>query len=376
MNDQSSEPINQDPVFKSVLESISDGVVIADQNGQIILLNRAAEEITGLNPGGSLPIERWGDFFGCYHADGTTKYLWDEVPIVRAIRGDVINDEELILQNESLPSARWVTVSGRPINPDLGVNNGAVIVFRDITEKKNAEAELYRSNLELQQFAYIAAHDLQEPLRTITGFLNLLSQKYENQLDEKAHRYINHAVGGAARLQKLVSDMLVYSRLSTKQPKMVQSNCNEIVASVLADLQLLISESGAQITYEELPTINADESQLRQLFQNLINNSIKYRGSDSPLIDIKAEQQGINWVITVSDNGIGFEMEYAERIFLIFQRLHGRDVYQGTGIGLALCKRIVERHRGRIWATSQPGRGSQFHFTIPLSGNTSGETNG
>ena len=155
------------------------------------------------------------------------------------------------------------------------------------------------------------------------------------------------------------------------------SDCNEILSSVLSDLQLLIDEAGAKITYTELPVVKADPSQLGQLFQNLITNALKYRGSDPPEISITAERQGINWIFTVADNGIGFEMEYAEKIFLIFQRLHGRDVYSGTGIGLALCRRIVERHRGRIWATSELGCGSQFHFTLPLSSNNaSGESNG
>lgn len=373
MQNNAKEALEHSTLLKSVLTGISDGIVIADASGNVLFLNPAAERITGCNPGTSLPLEQWSEFFGCYHTDGTTRYRWDEVPIIRAIRGEEIIDEELLLRNENFPQARWLNVSGRPLDPSTGIAHGAVVVFRDITDKKNAELELRRSNEELQQFAYIAAHDLQEPLRTITGFLDLLSKKYQDGLDEKANRYINNATEGAKRLQHLVGDLLIYSRVSSKPQAFVETDCNAVVQSVINDLAAAFESTSAQITYEQLPLVHADRSQLRQLFQNLISNALKYRGVEPLTVEITCQKQGINWLFTVADNGIGFEMEFAERIFLIFQRLHGRTAYPGTGIGLALCRRIVERHKGRIWATSEPNNGAQFHFTIPISGLSHGE---
>lgn len=360
-------------LLSSVIAGISDGIVIADENGNVIFSNPAAEKITGRNPGKSLPLEQWSEFFGCYHTDGTTRYLWHEVPIIRAIRGEEIVDEELLLKNDNFPQARWLNVSSRPLDRSTGIAHGAIVVFRDITDKKNAELELRRSNEELQQFAYIAAHDLQEPLRTITGFLDLLSKKYEDGLDEKARRYISNATEGAKRLQQLVGDLLIYSRVSSKSQDFVETDCNAVLRGVISDLGASIESTKAKITYDNLPVINADRSQMRQLFQNMISNSLKYKGEEPLQIKVTCRQQGINWLFAIEDNGIGFEMEFAERIFLIFQRLHGRTAYPGTGIGLALCRRIIERHKGRIWATSEPNKGAKFQFTIPISEVSTGE---
>lgn len=367
MQNDGKELLKHSALLESVIAGISDGVVIADEQGNIILSNPAAEKITGCNPGTSLPLEQWSDFYGCYHTDGTTRYSWEEVPILRAIKGEEINDEEILLRNEHFSQSRWINVSGRPLDPSTGIAHGAVVVFRDITDRKIAEIELRRSNEELQQFAYIAAHDLQEPLRTITGFLDLLSKKYENSLDEKANRYINTAVAGAKRLQHLVGDLLIYSRVSSNPQAFTETDCNDVVQGVVKDLGAAVETTGAKISYENLPVILADRSQMRQLFQNLLSNAIKYKGEEQPDINISCQQKGLNWFFTVEDNGIGFEMEFAEKIFLIFQRLHGRTVYPGTGIGLALCRRIVERHKGTIWAEAKPNKGARFCFTIPVN---------
>jgi len=224
--------------------------------------------------------------------------------------------------------------------------------------------ELKRSNEELEQFAYVASHDLQEPLRMVTSYMQLLRQRYKQKLDHDADEFINFALDGAERMQRLIVDLLTYSRVGTKAKALVPTNLNEVLDRSLRNLTVAIEESGAKITSAELPNVPGDGVQLTQLFQNLIGNAIKFR-SDRPLeIRIGVQQEAAGWHFTVSDNGIGIPKKDFERIFIIFQRLHTRDKYPGTGIGLSVCKKIVERHGGRIWVESEEGRGTTFHFTV------------
>jgi light-regulated signal transduction histidine kinase (bacteriophytochrome) len=225
--------------------------------------------------------------------------------------------------------------------------------------------ELTRSNTELQQFAYVASHDLQEPLRMVTSYLQLLQRRYGGELDSDADEFIGYAVDGAKRMHELINGLLAYSRVGTHGTPFEATDSGMILGSVLSNLQVALEESNAQVSYGQLPTVWADGMQLAQLFQNLISNAIKFRGEQAPEIQIEAGRQGDHWRFSVRDNGIGIEPAYGNRIFLIFQRLHTRDEYPGTGIGLAICKRIVERHGGRIWVESELGEGSTFHFTIP-----------
>jgi len=229
---------------------------------------------------------------------------------------------------------------------------------------KQRTEELTRSNKELEQFAYVASHDLQEPLRMIAGYTQLLQRRYKDKLDEDANQFIFYTVDGVLRMQTLINDLLTYSRLETRGKVFEPANCQAILDDVLVTLQMTIEESGAIITHGPLPTVQADRIQLFQLFQNLIGNAIKFRGDKPPLIHIEAKPQQKRWLFSVRDNGIGIEPQYMERIFVIFQRLHSRDKYPGTGIGLAICKKIVEHHGGRIWVESQPGNGSTFYFII------------
>ena len=242
----------------------------------------------------------------------------------------------------------------------------------DITEIKDAEGklrktlmELTRSNQELEQFAYVASHDLQEPLRKIKNFSELFAQKYSGNLDDKADKYISYITGGATRMQNLIQDLLIFSRVSTRGKPFGQTNLNDVLNSAMENLEYSIKKVGATIDHDELPNLNVDRSQMSQVFQNIVGNSLKFHGEEKPIIKIRAEEKEEEWLFSVSDNGIGLDMEFAEKIFTVFQRLHGRTEYEGTGIGLAVCKKIIERHKGKIWVESESGKGATFNFTIP-----------
>jgi signal transduction histidine kinase len=232
-----------------------------------------------------------------------------------------------------------------------------------------AEAtELQRSNAELEQFAYVASHDLQEPLRKVASFCQLLQQRYGGELDERADQYIEFAVDGARRMQDLINDLLAFSRVGRAAKPMTAVDTGQVVGTAQANLSQLIEETGATLEVEPLPVVRGDAGLLSLVFQNLIGNAVKFRGEEPPRVSIAARPEGDEWEFTCRDNGIGIDAEHAERIFVIFQRLHSRAAYEGTGIGLAMCRKIVEHHGGRIWlAPNGDGGGSTFHFTLPRS---------
>ena len=247
-------------------------------------------------------------------------------------------------------------------------------VSTEITERQRAEqelketlGELARSNAELEQFAYVASHDLQEPLRMVSSFVQLLARRYQGKLDQDADEFIGFAVDGAKRMQGLINDLLTYSRVGTKGKPFQTTDCNRVLSEALLNLSAATEESSAVITNDNLPTVMADKTQMVQLIQNLVANAIKFRNKDRPCIHVSSEQKNGTWVFSVSDNGIGIDSEYYDRIFAIFQRLHGKTEYPGTGIGLSVCKRIVERHGGRIWVDSEFSKGSKFYFTMPVT---------
>ena len=246
-----------------------------------------------------------------------------------------------------------------------------LVLQQEISNRQRAESallksnqELARSNAELEQFAYVASHDLQAPLATIASYAQLLEKRYKDQLDSKASKFIDNIVHGCTRMQTLIDDLLEYSRVGRSRKPFQLTDCNHAVEQALANLQGAIRETQAVVTYSELPAVMGDISQLVQLFQNLVGNSIKYRHDAPPVVHITACKQEKDWLFSVSDNGIGIATQHQARIFQIFQRLHTQKEYSGTGIGLAICQKIVERHGGYIWVESKPDRGSTFYFTV------------
>lgn len=236
---------------------------------------------------------------------------------------------------------------------------------RALGEIEGRNQELERSNRELELFAYIASHDLQEPLRVISSYVQLLAQRYSDQLDDRAHKYINYAVDGARRMQDLINGLLEYSRTGTRDLVREPVDLGHTLDAVRSDLAHAIAEAGARVRAGALPTVSADPTQMRQLLQNLIGNGIKFRSDTPPVVDVDAVERNGYWEVTVRDNGIGLEPRFADRIFQVFQRLNPGEKYPGTGIGLAVCRRIVERHGGTINVRSAPGEGAAFTFTLP-----------
>jgi PAS domain S-box-containing protein len=266
-----------------------------------------------------------------------------------------------------------VSIGGKKLLIGTGLN----ISERKFAEARlnQAHAELQRSNRELEQFAYVASHDLQEPLRMVSSYTQLLARRYSDKLDQDARDFIHYAVDGANRMQQLIQDLLSFSRVTTKGQPRTQIQSQEVLMEALSNLEATITETGARITHDHLPEVYADRIQLTQVFQNLIGNAIKFRKPDDiPRIHISSRQQETMWIFSVQDNGIGMDPKYFDRIFTIFQRLHTRQAYPGTGIGLALCKRIVERHGGCIWVESEPDKGTVFWFTLPISDSLKGDT--
>ncbi|MEG3858259.1 PAS domain S-box protein [Microcoleus sp. herbarium12] len=274
----------------------------------------------------------------------------------------------------------WANVTVSAMRDAEGTAQYLICAIEDISERKIVQEllqtsletqtrysqELTRSNAELEQFAYVASHDLQAPLGTIAGYAQLLERRYHHQLDAEGNKFLGNIVNSCVRMQGLIDDLLEYSRVCRSQKRFDMIDCNQVFDDACANLQLAIGKNQASVTRGDLPRVTGDSFQLLQLFQNLIGNAIKYRSSSPPVVRARAQRQGNNWVFSVQDNGIGIAEQYHGRIFQIFQRLHTQKEYSGTGIGLAICQRIVDRHGGRLWLESEPGTGSTFYFSIPV----------
>jgi PAS domain S-box-containing protein len=354
--------------FRSVLDSAPDAIVTIDVDGQITLANAQAERIFGYERaallGQSVDVLAPAQLRAA-HSRHRAAYVAD--PHTRSMGLGL----ELFGQRRD-GTAFPVEISLSPVAS--GDMLEVIAIIRDVTAREEAArqlremtAELVRSNRELEQFAYVASHDLQEPLRMVSAYTQLLARRYHGKLDADADEFIGYAVDGAQRMQHLIRDLLAYSRVGTHVGAFVPVDTGGVIDEVLSDLGPTIAECGGTVTHEMLPHISGDRSQFRQLFQNLIGNALKYRRANAaPAVRVGAALEGNQWHFTVSDNGIGIAPEYAERIFVIFQRLHTQTEYIGTGIGLAICKKIVERHGGKIWVESILGAGTTFHFTVPV----------
>jgi hypothetical protein len=354
-------------LLADVVESSDDAIISKDLDGRVTSWNKGAERLFGYSAAEMLgrpisaiaPPDRTG-----------------EMPAIleRIRRGERVEHFESIRRGKD---GRLVNVSltVSPILDASGKIVGASKIARDITERTLAEQaiaqqadRLARSNANLQQFTYAASHDLQEPLRTVVTFTQLLADRYGEKLDNEANEFMSFVISAATRMRLLITDLLSYSRsVHHEDVPLKDVSLNDAVDLAAHNLQLAIQESGAVLEAGRLPTVYADKVQMIQLFQNLISNAIKYKSQDSPRIQIAAEQNATEWVLSVCDNGIGIPAEYKEYVFGVFKRLHG-NAQAGTGVGLAICKSIVERHGGRIWVESEPGQGSTFKFSISTKG--------
>ena len=373
-----------DARYRRLFETAQDGILILDADtGQVVDANPFMKDLLGYSQEEFLGRKLWE--IGPFKGEDASKSAFAELQ-----RNDRLHYEGLPLETKDgrrvevefisnaylVDATRLIHCNIRDITERMRVNQALEAANKEmafqIEEKgKRADelvminAELARSNAELEQFAYVATHDLQEPLRAVASCVQLLQKRYGGQLDARADEFITHAVDGTKRMQTLINDLLAYSRISTHAQVFASTNCELVLHEALANLMVAIAESGAQVTHDALPTVNGDATQLTQLFQNLIGNALKFRGDRPSKIHIGAVHKHGEWQFSVADNGIGMEPQYFERVFLVFQRLHTRKEYQGTGIGLAICKKVVERHGGRIWAESEPGLGATFCFTIP-----------
>lgn len=369
---------NEREFLKSLMESLSEGIIACDESGKLILSNRAARELHGMDIKETFP-EEWSETYDLYYPDGKTLLVKETIPLYRALKGEKIYEEEIRIKPKGYPE-RSVLITGTPMTSHDGKTLGAVIAMKDITESKSNERELLKlsqeltirarkleiSNTELEQFAYVASHDLQEPLRMITGFLNQLEVKYRNVLDEKAQKYIFYATDGAKRMRQIILDLLEYSRVGDYNEKVEEVAVEQVLKNIIILNRRIIKEKNANIFWDEMPIIKIEKTPLQQIFQNLIGNALKYHQPDQyPEISIRYIQDDHNWIFGVTDKGIGIESDYMEKIFIIFQKLHPKDQYEGTGMGLAICKKILDRYEGKIWVDSKPNEGSTFYFSIP-----------
>ena len=380
--------------FRGLLEAAPDAIVITNAHAEVVLINDQTEHLFGTSRD-----ELLGKPVTALLPPEVTQSVIEEAD---ADAGPSDTNSEETVGFEVAGQRRDGTtfpceVRLRPIRTRDGAM--VTIIIRDVTERKRAERqleeranELARSNAELEQFAYVASHDLQEPLRMVASYVQLLERRYRDELDEDAGTFIDFAVEGATRMQNLINDLLAFSRVGTGGNPLVPTDGGEVLDRVLATLAMTIEDTGATITHDEMPIVRADARQIEQVLQNLISNAMKFHGDEPPRVHISAERDGDEWVIGVHDNGIGVDPAFQDRIFTIFQRLHTRDRYQGTGIGLSICKKIVERHGGRIWVESRgsavaadiepdeadaahaqqvkpsgPEHGSVFRFTLPAA---------
>ena len=369
---------------RNLIETSLDPLVTIGQDGMITDVNRATEDVTGYVR---------SEIVGTDFADYFTKPDKAKKGYKLVFQEGIVRDYPLEIKHKN-GSITPVLYNAAVYKDEFDEVIGVFAAARDITKLKNAEKELREywksleeqveirteelakrteelanSNADLKQFAYVASHDLREPLRMITSFLQLIEQRYKDQLDKDANEFIGFAVDGAKRLDKMIMDLLEYSRVANKEIMFEDVDLKKVLYHVKTNLKVLIDENDATINFDSLPCVKGDSYQFILLFQNLISNAIKYRQEEAPIIHVSVDKKDNQYVFSVKDNGMGIDSKYLEGIFNIFKRLHTHEEYEGTGIGLAIAQRIVHQHGGEIWAESEKGNGSTFHFTIPITAN-------
>jgi PAS domain S-box-containing protein len=358
-------------VYRVLIETMSEGAAALDRSGIILFGNRQLAEMIGVSTEQAI-----GRHFQSF-LDGRHRAAFDEQLTNVATSTLSLNVELMSADGTRRP----VHISTGVL--ELGDVSGICLVATDLSRQATYERELAekaqelaRSNSELERFAYVASHDLQEPLRMVGGFTQLLVKRYRGQLDSNADKFMDFIVDGVSRMKSLITDLLEYARVGADNCPFTNFPLEVPLSRALANLQSGISETGCMVDQGPLPSVWGDPAQLERLFQNLIGNSIKFRGEAPPRVTVRSERLVDRWVISVMDNGIGIEPRHFDRVFVLFQRLNDRAQYPGTGIGLTICKKIVERHGGTIWIDSQPGAGTGFHFTIPIRGDFGHESGG
>jgi PAS domain S-box-containing protein len=356
----------QRAAFRSLVETLDEGVMMLGRDGSLAASNPSAARILGVDPGAILLPNGSDSAWTVIRADGQPMADSERPMRVTALTGEPQLGVPLGLRRSD-GSVRWLSVSTRAADsgPDALPPYTVVISFADVTEEREALDALERSNAELQQFAYVASHDLSEPLRMVSSYLQLLRRRYKGQLDTEADEFIEYAVDGATRMRSLIEDLLAFSRAgSGGEPEPV--DMGSVTATVLRTLAAAMVEANAQVDVADLPPVMGDRLQLEQLLQNLVANALKFRAGVRAHVWVRAEVGATGMVqMSIADAGIGIDAAHRERVFKMFQRLHDRQAYDGTGIGLAICRKIVERHGGRIWVEERAGGGTVFRFTLP-----------
>ncbi|UTF52966.1 PAS domain-containing sensor histidine kinase [Natronosalvus rutilus] len=351
-------------LIPAAVETLPINFAILDDEGTILYTNRAWQEFGKAND-----IDIRPDTIGTNYLTITRQAETETAQTAAAGLSEILTGGRELFEFEypchSPDNQRWFLMRAASFTD--GEQRYVAVAHFDITDRYTYQRRLEESNERLQQFASVASHDLQEPLRMVTSYLQLLESRYSDELDEDAKEFIEFAVDGAERMEAMIDGLLTYSRVETQGKPFDSVNLEAVLDDVLTDLDIRLDETGAKITAEPLPTVSGDASQLRQLFQNLMENALQYSGEQEPRVAISATRDEEEWIVSVSDEGIGIDQEDADRVFKVFQRLHSHEEYEGTGIGLALCKRIVERHGGEIWIDSNPDDGSTFSFTLPAA---------